>query len=153
VDWLSKPVDAERLLGALQRCRQLGAPKRALRILVVDDDAEVLGALGMLLRKEGHQVLAAENGETALRLAGAERPDIILLDLHLPGLSGFEVVSRIRQVPELAEVPVIAFSGKFLTPEERDLLTNQAVQFVGKSGPVTLTRLLEDLRQISFLAN
>jgi signal transduction histidine kinase/DNA-binding response OmpR family regulator len=153
VDWLTKPVDAERLLGALQRCRELGAPKRALRILVVDDEPGVLEGLETLLRKEGHKVLTAQDGAAALRVAEAERPDIILLDLHLPGLSGFEVVSRLRQIPELAEVPVVAFSGKFVTPEERDLLTHQAVQFVGKGGPVALNRLLHDLRQISFLAN
>jgi CheY-like chemotaxis protein/nitrogen-specific signal transduction histidine kinase len=153
VDWLVKPVDAQRLLGALQRCRELGAPKRALRILVVDDEPVVLEALEALLRQEGHQTLTASDGEAALRQAEAERPDIILLDLHLPGLSGFEVVSRLRQVPELAAVPVIAFSGKFVSPEERGLLTQQAVQFVGKYGPVALNRLLDDLRQISSLAN
>ena len=153
VDWLVKPVDAQRLLGALQRCRELGAPKRSLRILVVDDEPVVLEALEALLRQEGHQVLTASDGEAALRQAEVERPDIILLDLHLPGLSGFEVVNRLRQVPELAAVPVIAFSGKFVSPEERGLLTQQAVQFVGKYGPVALNRLLDDLRQISFLAN
>ncbi len=153
VDWLVKPVDAQRLLGALQRCRDLGAPKRALRILVVDDEPVVLEALEALLRQEGHQILTASDGETALRQAEAKRPDIILLDLHLPGLSGFEVVSRLRQIPELAAVPVIAFSGKFVSPEERGLLTQQAVQFVGKYGPVALNRLLDDLRQISSLAN
>jgi len=153
VDWLVKPVDAQRLLAALQRCRELGAPKRSLRILVVDDEPVVLEALEALLRQEGHQVLTAQDGEAALQQAEADRLDIILLDLHLPGLSGFEVVSRLRQIPELAAVPVIAFSGKFVSPEERSLLTQQAVQFVGKYSPVSLNRLLDDLRQISFLGN
>lgn len=153
VDWLVKPVDAQRLLGALRRCRELGAPKRALRILVVDDEPAVLEALEALLRQEGHEIRMASDGETALQRAEAEPPDIILLDLHLPDLSGFEVVSRLRQIPRLAAVPVIAFSGKFVSPEERGLLTQQAVQFVGKYGPVALNRLLDDLRQISSLAN
>jgi len=153
VDWLVKPVDPQRLLGALQRCRELGAPKRALRILVVDDEPLVLEALEAMLRQEGHQIRTAPDGATALRLAEAEPPDIILLDLHLPDLSGFEVVGRLRQIPELATVPVIAFSGKFVSPEERSLLTQQAVQFVGKYGPVALQQLLDDLRQISSLAN
>jgi CheY-like chemotaxis protein len=153
VDWLVKPVDPQRLLAALQRCRELGAPRRALRILVVDDDPVVLEALEELLRREGHDVLRAQDGEAALRQAEAERPDIILLDLHLPGLSGFEVVNRLRQVSGLEALPVIAFSGKFVSPEERSLLTQQAVQLVGKYGPVALNRLLDDLRQISSLAN
>jgi CheY-like chemotaxis protein len=68
-------------------------------------------------------------------------------------LSGFEVVTRLRQIPGLEAVPVVAFSGKFVTPEERTLLTQQAVQFVGKHGAVTIQQLLGDLRRISSLAN
>ncbi|MCX5733834.1 MAG: response regulator [candidate division NC10 bacterium] len=153
VDYLVKPVDPKRLLAALYRCQVLGAPRRALRILVVDDEPAVLEALDALLTREGHTVMRAQDGEGALSRAQAERPDIILLDLHLPGLSGFEVVTRLRQIPGLEAVPVVAFSGKFVTPEERTLLTQQAVQFVGKHGAVTIQQLLGDLRRISSLAN
>lgn len=153
VDYLVKPVDPKRLLAALYRCQALGAPRRPLRILVVDDEPAVLEALETLLTREGHVVLRAEDGEGALRQAQAERPDIILLDLHLPGLSGFEVVTRLRKFPGLEVVPVVAFSGKFVTPQERILLTQQVVQFVGKHGAVSIQQLLSDLRRISSLAN
>ncbi|HEX7549890.1 MAG TPA: response regulator [Candidatus Methylomirabilis sp.] len=153
VDYLVKPVDPKRLLAALYRCQTLGAPRRPLRILVVDDEPAVLEALETLLTREGHVVLRAQDGEGALRQAQAERPDIILLDLHLPGLSGFEVVTRLRKIPALEVVPVIAFSGKFVTPQERTLLTQQVVQFVGKHGAVSIQQLLGDLRRISSLAN
>jgi signal transduction histidine kinase/CheY-like chemotaxis protein len=153
VDYLVKPVDPKRLLAALYRCQVLGAPRRALRILVVDDEPAVLEALDALLTREGHAVIRAQDGEGALSRAQAERPDIILLDLHLPSLSGFEVVTRLRKIPGLEAVPVVAFSGKFVTPEERTLLTQQAVQFVGKHGAVTIQQLLGDLRRISSLAN
>jgi signal transduction histidine kinase/DNA-binding response OmpR family regulator len=153
VDWLVKPVDPQRLLAALGRCRALGAMRRPLRILAVDDEPVVLEALEALLTSEGHEVLRAETGEEALRLAAAKRPDIILLELHLPDLSGFEVVNRLRHTVGMAQVPVIAFSGKFISVEERNLLTQQAVQFVGKHGPVALNRLLDDLRRIASLEN
>jgi signal transduction histidine kinase/DNA-binding response OmpR family regulator len=153
VDWLVKPVDPARLLGALRRCQALGAPRRPSRILVVDDEPTVLEALEALLTREGHSVLCAAGGEAALEKAQAERPDIILLDLHLPDLSGFEVVTRLRQLPGLEEVPVIAFSGKLVSPEERALLTQQTVQFVGKYGAATIAQMLGDLRRISALAN
>jgi CheY-like chemotaxis protein len=153
VDYLVKPVNPKRLLAALYRCQILGAPRRALRILVVDDEPAVLEALDALLTREGHTVMRAQDGEGALSRAQTERPDVILLDLHLPGLSGFEVVTRLRQIPGLEAVPVVAFSGKFVTPEERTLLTQQAVQFVGKHGAVTIQQLLGDLRRISSLAN
>ena len=153
VDYLVKPVDPKRLLAALYRCQTLGAPRRPLRILVVDDEPAVLEALETLLTREGHVVLRAEDGEGALRQAQAERPDIILLDLHLPGMSGFEVVTRLRKIPALEAVPVVAFSGKFVTPQERILLTQQVVQFVGKHGAGAIQQLLGDLRRISSLAN
>lgn len=71
----------------------------------------------------------------------------------LAGTFTLEALSRLREIAGLEAVPVIAFFGKFVSAEERTLLTQQAVQFVGKHGPVTLNRLLGDLRQISSLAN
>ena len=153
VDWLTKPVDAKRLLSALHRCQALGAPRRPLRILIVDDEASVLEALETLLAHEGHRVMRASDGESALERAQTEPPDIVLLDLHLPDVSGLEVVTRLRQIPGLEAVSVIAFSGKFVSPEERTLLTQQAVQFVGKYGAVGIRQLLGDLRRISTIAN
>ncbi len=153
VDWLTKPVDAKRLLTALHRCQALGAPRRPLRILVVDDESAVLEALEALLVHEGHRVVRATDGRSALQRAQVEQPDIVLLDLHLPDVSGLEVVTRLRQIPGLEAVSVIAFSGKFVSPEERTLLTQQAVQFVGKYGAVGIQQLLGDLRRISTIAN
>lgn len=153
VDWLTKPVDAKRLLSALHRCQALGAPRRPLRILIVDDEASVLEAMEMLLAREGHKVLRASDGQSALERARTDPPDIVLLDLHLPDASGLEVVTRLRQIPGLESVSVIAFSGKFVSSEERTLLTQQAVQFVGKYGAVGIQQLLGDLRRISTIAN
>ena len=153
VDWLTKPVDSKRLLTALRRCQALGAPRRPLRILIVDDEATVLEALEALLTREGHRIIRASDGQSALKRAAADLPDIVLLDLHLPDVSGLEVVTRLRQIPGLESVSVIAFSGKFVSPEERTLLTQQAVQFVGKYGAVGIQQLLGDLRRISSLAN
>ena len=153
VDWLTKPVDAKRLLSALHRCQALGAPRRPLRILIVDDEASVLEALEILLAHEGHRVMRASDGESALERAQTKPPDIVLLDLHLPDVSGLEVVTRLRQIPGLEAVSVIAFSGKFVSPEERTLLTQQAVRFVGKYGAVGIRQLLGDLRRISTIAN
>ncbi len=153
VDYLAKPVNPNRLQAALQRCRQLGTSRQRLRILVVDDEVAVLDGMQNLLAREGHEVLCAKDGASALRQAGARPPDIVLLDLHLPDLSGFEVANQLRLIPGLEAVPVIALSGKFVSPAERNLLTQQAVQFVGKYGPVTLKRLLGDLRRIGALTN
>ena len=72
----------------------------AARILVVDDEATLLRALEYNLRKEGYDVLKASRGDDALKLARRERPDLIILDVMLPGLDGFEVLRRARAMTD-----------------------------------------------------
>jgi signal transduction histidine kinase/ActR/RegA family two-component response regulator len=86
-------------------------PTRLYRILVVDDNHDAADSLGMLLRGSGHDVRTAYDGKTALAAAGEFRPEAILLDLGLPGLSGFEVARRIRKESWGEEIRLIALSG------------------------------------------
>ncbi|MEO0250171.1 MAG: response regulator [candidate division WOR-3 bacterium] len=76
-------------------------------ILVIDDDGRILRFTKMSLEMVGYAVIAASNGSEALKLAATARPDIVLLDLSLPVMDGFQVLSRLRAV---SSVPVIAFS-------------------------------------------
>jgi len=76
-------------------------------ILIVDDDPSGRATLEAILENEGYTLQTAENGSTALEIAAAIHPDLILLDVMMPGMDGFEVCRRIRKTPELAEVPVI----------------------------------------------
>ncbi len=82
---------------------------RPLRILVVDDDPAMVGAISALVGVEGHQVITAYDGLTAVRRFREESPDIVLLDLAMPGPDGFSIISRIRG---LGPVPVIVVSGE-----------------------------------------
>jgi DNA-binding response OmpR family regulator len=82
---------------------------RALRILVVDDDPAMVGAITALVGTEGHQVVTAYDGLTAVRRFEEERPDLVLLDLAMPGPDGFAVVARIRA---LGAAPVVVVSGE-----------------------------------------
>jgi len=84
------------------------APKS---VMVVDDNADASESLAMLLRMSGHEVEVAANGESALALAGTFRPQVVLLDLGLPGMDGFEVARRLRARPELAATRLIAITG------------------------------------------
>jgi PAS domain S-box-containing protein len=81
------------------------------RILLVDDNHDVAESLAMLLEFDGHQVLIAHEGTTALEIARAERPDIILLDIGLPGMNGYLVAKEIRLNSELAQTMLIALTG------------------------------------------
>ena len=79
-----------------------------ITILLVDDEADILEFLGYNLEKEGYRVLKAKNGEKAVKLAREHKPQLIILDVMMPGIDGIETCSRIRNIPEL-EGTVIAF--------------------------------------------
>jgi PAS domain S-box-containing protein len=82
-----------------------------LRILVVDDNRDAAQSLSLLLTSEGHEVLLAYDGYTALEVALAERPQIMLLDIGLPGMDGYAVARALRQDPALKMMQLIALSG------------------------------------------
>ncbi|MBI5166776.1 MAG: response regulator [candidate division NC10 bacterium] len=148
LDYFVKPFDRERLLKRLEELRKAWKPSDPfLKILIVDDEAEVVEALAELFRSKGHETIKAYGGEEAFSLASTEDPDLILVDLHMPGVSGFELIERLRDAPKTSHIPVIAFSGKMVSPEERQLLTEQAVQLIEKGGD-SFERLLSDIRRM-----
>jgi two-component system, chemotaxis family, CheB/CheR fusion protein len=89
-----------------------------LRILVVDDNRDAADSLAELLHALGHDVREAYDGTSALAVAERERPDVILCDIGLPGLTGYEVAQRVRAQPELGNVILIALTG-WGQPEDR----------------------------------
>jgi signal transduction histidine kinase/ActR/RegA family two-component response regulator len=87
-------------------------PTRAnLRVLVVDDNVDAAAALAMLLQASGHQVQVAHTGPTGLAAARDFRPDVLLMDIGLPGLDGWQVAKRIRQQPVFGNIVLIAVTG------------------------------------------
>ena len=92
------------------------------RILVVDDQPANLRVVSALLTRHGYEVLSASDGEAALELAATQVPDLMLLDMMMPGMDGFELITRIKQQPELGQVPVV-----FLTAaQDRDMPSMRA---------------------------
>ncbi len=82
------------------------------RILVVEDERDIAALVAYHLTKEGYRVRTAEGGTEALEAAAAERPDLLVLDLMLPGFSGYEVLQEVRRRPELAEIPVVVLTAR-----------------------------------------
>ena len=80
------------------------------RILVVDDDPRLLHIVAMYLGIEGFDVATASNGEEGLREVDAHRPDLIILDIMMPGMDGVEACRRIRSNPETGDIPILMFS-------------------------------------------
>src|SRR5947207_3316521 len=83
---------------------------RARRVLLAEDDRFLRKAAGAMLRRQGFTVLTAEDGEEALRVARAEIPDLILLDLIMPKTQGFEVLKTLKEDPNTSTIPVIILS-------------------------------------------
>jgi DNA-binding response OmpR family regulator len=84
----------------------------AYRILVVDDEPTLVRLMEFILAKQGHAMLVATNGEEGLSKARAEKPDLILLDIMMPRIDGYEVARRIRADAEISETPIIMLSAK-----------------------------------------
>src|SRR4030042_1569309 len=84
----------------------------AEKILVVDDDLDTLKLVGMMLQRQGFNIVAAINGAQALSKVTAEKPDLILLDVMMPDIDGFEVCRRIRAEPSLKSTPILMFTAK-----------------------------------------
>src|SRR4030042_5974754 len=84
----------------------------AEKILVVDDDLDTLKLVGMMLQRQGYTIVAAINGAQALSKVPAEKPDLILLDVMMPDIDGFEVCRRIRSDASFASIPILMFTAK-----------------------------------------
>jgi len=86
-------------------------PERPLKILLVEDHRETADITAHLLRRYGHEVDIARNGTAAMEALQAPLPDVVLLDIGLPGIDGFQVAEQLRSEPELKHVFIIAISG------------------------------------------
>jgi CheY-like chemotaxis protein len=84
------------------------------RVLVVDDEPDVLLLCRLNLQQRGHQLLEASNGPTALELARERQPEVIVLDLMLPGMNGYEVLENLKQDERTSDIPVLVLTAKSL---------------------------------------
>lgn len=92
--------------------------RHGTRVLVIDDSATIVAVLGKMLRQNGFDVLKAGDGETGVALAKAENPDLIFLDIVLPGINGFAALRLLRRDPVTQRTPVIMISGNMQATEQ-----------------------------------
>ena len=114
-DYLTKPFTKDQLLQAVQQFGVVhaGSPVMAIhKVLVVDDSKTELMFLTDLLQKNGFAVKTAENADDALRRLEEEQPDLILMDVVMPGQNGFQLTRAIARNPQYAEVPIIMCTSK-----------------------------------------
>jgi|SRR5579875_2656140 len=92
------------------------------RVLVIEDTEENLEVMACLLRASGHTVLLARDGEEGLEAAARERPDLILCDLRMPKVDGFEVAEQIKSDPELRKIPLVAVTALAMVGDRERVL-------------------------------
>jgi PAS domain S-box-containing protein len=116
-------------------------------VLVIDDDPDVRPVLVRLIQRHGFMVIAAADGPTALRVLEQERPDLILLDLRMPGMDGYEVLRRVQANPRTAGIPAIILSANEINLRSQEILKDLgAVAYLEK--PVPSDRLIGALEQV-----
>src|SRR3989441_5468382 len=121
------------------------------KILIVEDEQTVVDILRKGLEPEGFQVIAAYNGQAGLRAVTEARPDLLILDLTLPELDGFELCRRIRRQPETARLPILVLSGKTEVVDKVVMLELGADDYITKpfSPKELVARVKTLLRRVS----
>ena len=142
-DYLNKPIDREKLVA---RLGEIGIPKGS-RILIVDDDEDTRNVLVRALGREGFEIAEAENGAVGLQRLSEHPPDVILLDLMMPVMDGFEFVQRLRDSDACSETPIVVMTSKSLTDSERELLSGRVRKVLQKNdhGPESV---VHEIRRI-----
>jgi CheY-like chemotaxis protein/anti-sigma regulatory factor (Ser/Thr protein kinase) len=140
-DYLTKPIDRERLVTVLKQHR------RDLPVLVVDDDAEVRQLFRRMLEPEGYTVVEAPNGRVALERLRDMSPSVILLDLMMPEMDGFEFVAEFRRHEPWRAIPIVVVTAKDLSPDDRARL-NGYVERILQKGTHGREQLLAEVREL-----
>ena len=117
----------------------------ATRILIVEDNELNMKLLNDILEAHGYDILKSSQGVEAIELARQERPDVILLDIQLPDISGLEVSRRLKADPETSGIPIIAVTAFAMAGDEKRALDAGCDGYVTK--PIMLREFLEMLRQ------
>jgi PAS domain S-box-containing protein len=133
-DYLVKPLNEKAVINSLSNLVASKGVSEKKRILVIDDDHTVIDMVRQLLEDEQHLIEDAADGEIALAKLRDFSPDLILLDLLMPNMDGFEFLEKFRQTKKNKEIPVIILTAKSLSTREIKVLENQVSEVIEKQG-------------------
>jgi signal transduction histidine kinase/CheY-like chemotaxis protein len=142
--WAEIPI---RYIGEHAPARTPSSGPASLRVLVIDDDETARYTVSTFATRPGTEIFEAENGLIGIGRAQTERPDVILLDLMMPGIGGHEVLQRLKSDPATASIPVIIVTSRFVNDDERrQILTKAAnVLYKGDLARDTVTRAIDSV--------
>ena len=146
-DYLVKPVNREQLTNALQK---FFVPNQVSSVMLVEDDLPTRSVMARLLEKMDWTVYEAGNGQEALDLLSQHKPNLILLDLMMPVMDGFEFLTRMRANSDWVHIPVMVLTAKDLTPEDRNILKDK-VSMVFEKGENDYEEMARMIRQVTEL--
>jgi CheY-like chemotaxis protein len=142
---LQKPVSRDEFLGALNDAGISGA-RSVSRVLIVDDDHKAVELLATYIQAPNYQVLRAHGGQEGIEAARRELPDLIVLDLMMPEVSGFDVVEMLKDDPGTAVIPVVVVTAKSLTEQDKATL-NGLVSVVLQKSSFEHGRFVSEVRR------
>jgi DNA-binding response OmpR family regulator len=151
-DYFTKPIDWQRLHHVLQKYRRsAGQPT----VFVIEDDASTRDMLRRMLDKDGWQVAEAQNGQVGLEKLNGFVPALILLDLMMPEMDGFEFMDALRRRSASQHIPVIVITAKDLTEEERRRLNGRVERIIqkGATGPAEMLEMVRSVMRDSMGEN
>ena len=140
--FVTKPTNPDELESALARIKEYAAPRRKRLLIIEDNPAEQL-SIRELLGYDDIDVIMASTGAEALKLVTEDSFDCVVLDLRLPDMTGFDILERLRDIPDVQDLPVVVFTGKELSSEEDARLHTLARSVVVK-GVESPERLLDE---------
>ena len=143
VGFITKPVNRDLLIAEINR---IGGPS-PYTIVVADDNEIELKEMARAIEQEGMKAIVAKDGNICMDMIKEFVPDVLVLDLIMPEMDGFEVLDRVRSDPKTRELPVIVVTAKDLTTEEKEKLSGNVLSVLAKSH-TTSTALLEKIKKI-----
>jgi CheY-like chemotaxis protein len=134
---LTKPIDRQQLVQLMVRFDLMADSKRAKKmptnVLVIDDDAQAVSLVKAILKPYNVRVSAVDSARAGIEQALRNKPDIVILDLVMPGADGFEVIAALRRDKEMSRVPILVHTAKVLTAEDRQRLDGKVESIVEKA--------------------
>jgi CheY-like chemotaxis protein len=145
-DFLTKPINRQQMLQMMVKFELLADRRRASKmpasVLVIDDDARNTRLVKAMLKPHNVNVLEADGGPAGIKLAIKHKPDLIVLDLMMPDVDGFQVVSALRKDPVTNQIPILIYTAKNITVEDRRQLRD-SIQSIVRKGELSKEQFLE----------
>jgi CheY-like chemotaxis protein len=146
LDFLRKPINRQQVLQVMAKFDLLAERRRAQKmptsVLVIDDDPRNTRLVQAMLKPFSIEVLATNDGAAGIKLARTRKPDLIILDLMMPEVDGFEVVSTLRSDSATAEIPILIYTAKRLTVADRQRLQS-SIQAIIRKGEFSKQQFLD----------